>query len=120
MANPNREVLNRLRERYDYYLAKHQADPEKAFAALLDDLDTRADDATTVVATFDDVHVYPTFSGEIAFDACASAQEHLLARTPEGEERRVCRTLLEDLVPQAWYGKRGRVVLYMHFEEASS
>jgi hypothetical protein len=57
-----------------------------------------------------------TRTGRIVVDLCPSDAEHIVAPTPEGSDRRTCRTDLLDLIPREWLGKKYRVKVIVEIE----
>ena len=46
--------------------------------------------------------------GRVIIDTCKTDEDHLLVALPEGQERRVCREYLDDImmIPETYLGKR--------------
>lgn len=59
-----------------------------------------------------------TPDGRAFFDSCNTDAEHMAAPTPEGQERRMCRVYLEDMLPlDDTAGKKGVWKISIEFVE---
>lgn len=68
------------------------------------------------VAFEDKGYLRRTGTGQVCIDDCPTDEDHLGAPTPEGFDRRMCRTLLSDLVPDEFLGRKGHIKVTIEFE----
>lgn len=71
---------------------------------------------TTVVEFTDsDIFVYMDGFGRVYIDKCKDPGEHLMAKTPEFLDRRICQNSLESMIPPIAYNGKGSIRITIEY-----